>query len=198
VVHPSLPVKSVKELIALAKARPGQLNYASSGTGSASHLSGELFNVMTRTRIVRINFKGLGAAVSSLLSGEVQLMYANPAAIAPYLEAGRVRPLAVTSAQASPLYPNLPTMAASGLPGFETDVITAVYAPAGTPASIVNRLNQEIVRAINLPDIKEKFTHIGIETVGTSPQALTAAIKAEIARTSRLVKEGAIGSGQTR
>jgi tripartite-type tricarboxylate transporter receptor subunit TctC len=192
VVHPSLPVKSVKDLIALAKARPGQLNYASSGTGSASHLSGELFNVMTGTRIVRINFKGLGAAVTSVLSGEVQLMYANPAAIAPYLRAGRVRPLAITSAQPSPLYPNLPTLAASGLPGFEMDVITAVYAPAGTPAGIVSRLNQEIVRAINLPDIKEKFTNVGIETAGTSPQELTAAMKAEIARTSRLVKEGGI------
>ena len=192
VVHPSLPVKSVKDLIALAKGRPGQLNYASSGTGSASHLSGELFKVMTGTKIVRINFKGLGAAVTSLLSGEVQLMYANPAAIAPYLQAGRVRPLAITSAQPSALYPNLPTMAASGLPGFEMDVITGVYAPAGTPAGIVNRLNQEIVRAINVPDIKEKFTNIGIETVGTSPQELTAAMKAEIARTSRLVKEGGI------
>ena len=194
VVHPSLPVKSVKELIALAKAKPGQLNYASSGTGSASHLSGELFKVMTGTRIVRINFKGLGAAVTSVLSGEVQLMYANPAAIAPYLRAGRVRPLAITSAQPSSLHPDLPTMAASGLPGFDTDVITAVYAPAGTPAGIVNRLNQEIVRAINVPDIKEKFTNIGIETVGTTPPALTAAMTAEIARTSRLVKEGAIRS----
>jgi tripartite-type tricarboxylate transporter receptor subunit TctC len=106
VVHPSLPVKSVKDLIALAKARPGQLNYASSGTGSASHLSGELFNLMTGTKTVRINFKGLGGAVSSLLSGEVQLMYANPASIAPYLQAGRVRPLAITSAQPSSLHPH--------------------------------------------------------------------------------------------
>ena len=192
VVHPSLPVKSVKDLIALAKARSGQLNYASSGTGSSSHLSGELFNVMTGTKIVRINFKGLGSAVSSLLSGEVQLMYANPASIAPYVQAGRVRPLAITSAQPSPLHPQLPTLAASGLPGFEMDVITAVYAPSGTPAPIVSRLNQEMVRAIHVADIKEKFTAVGIETVGSSPQELTAWMKAEIARTSKLVKEGGI------
>ena len=194
VVHPSLPVKSVKDLIALAKARPGQLNYASSGTGSASHLSGELFNVMTGTRIVRINFKGLGGAVSSLLGGEVQLMYANPAAIAAHLQTGRVRPLAITSAQPSPFYPQLPTLAASGLPGFEMDVITAVYAPVGTPAAVVNRLNQETVRAIHLADVKEKFTATGIETIGSSPAELTAWMKAEVARTSKLVKDAGIRS----
>ncbi len=192
VVHPSLPVKSVKELIALAKARPGQLNYASSGVGSTNHLAGELFNVMTGVKIVRINYKGVGPAVNAVLSGEVHLMYANLASVSHYLQAGRLRPLAITSAEPSPLRPGLPTMAASGLPGFETVVMTGVYAPAGTPAAIVNRLNQEIVRVINLPDIKEKFSNIGIETVGSSPQELTAAMKAEIARTAKLIKEAGI------
>ncbi|MGZ8210655.1 MAG: Bug family tripartite tricarboxylate transporter substrate binding protein [Burkholderiales bacterium] len=194
VVHPSLPVKSVKDLIALAKARPGELNYSSSGIGSTNHLAAELFKFMSGVRIVRINYKGVGPAVGALLSGEVQLMYANLASISHYLQAGRLRPLAITSAGPSPLYPSLPTMAASGLPGFEAVLMTGVYAPLGTPAAIVNRLNQEIVRAINLPDIREKFSNIGIETVGSSPQELTAAMKAEIARTARLVKEGGLRS----
>jgi tripartite-type tricarboxylate transporter receptor subunit TctC len=194
VVHPSLPVKSVKELIALAKARPGELNYASSGLGSTNHLAGEQFNLMAGVRTVRINFKGAGAAVQSVLSGEVQLMYANLAAVSSFLEAGRLRALAITSPEPSPLRPGLPTMAAAGLPGFEAVVMTIVCAPAGTPAAIVSRLNEEIVRAIQLPDIKEKFSTIGIETVGSSPQELTAAMKLEIARTAKLVKEAGIRS----
>jgi len=194
VVHPSLPVKSVRELIALAKARPGELNYASSGVGSSNHLAGELFNLMTGVKIVRINYKGVGPAVSAVLSGEVQIMYANLAAVSHYLQAGRLRPLAITSAEPSPLRPGLPTMAASGLPGFEAVVMSGVYAPAGIPPALVNRLHQEIVRVINLPDIKEKFSNIGIETVGSSPQELTAAMKAEIARTGKLIKEAGIRS----
>ena len=194
VVHPSLPVKSVKELIALAKARPGQLNYGTSGIGSTNHLSGELFKLLTGVKIVRINYKGVGPAVSALLSGEVQLMYANLASTSHYVHAGRLRALAITSAEPSPLYPNLPTMAAAGVPGFEMAVMTGLYAPLGTPPAIVNRLNQEIVRALHIPDIKEKFTNIGIETVGSSPQELTAAMKTEIARTARLIKEGGLRS----
>ena len=157
-------------------------------------MAAELFNFMTGVRIVRINYKGVGPAVTALLSGEVQLMYANLASVSHYLQSGRLRPLAITSAEPSPLRPGLPTMAASGLPGFEAVVMTGVYAPAGTPAAIVNRLNQEIVRAINLPDIKEKFSSIGIETVGSSPQELTAAMKAEIARTASLLKAGGLRS----
>lgn len=194
VVHPSLPVKSVKDLIALAKGKPGLLNYSSSGVGSSNHLAAELFKFMTGVRIVRINYKGVGPAVSALLSGEVQLMYANLASISHYVQAGRLRPLAITSAEASPLYPDLPTMAASGLPGFEAVVMTGVYAPLGTSAAIVSRLNQEIVRAINVPDIKEKFSNTGIETVGSSPQELTAAMQAEIARTAKLLKAGGLRS----
>jgi tripartite-type tricarboxylate transporter receptor subunit TctC len=192
VVHPSLPVKSVKELIALAKAKPGELNYSSSGVGSSNHMAAELFKFMTGVKIVRINYKGVGPAVSALLSGEVQLMYANLASVSHYLQSGRLRPLAITSAEPSPLYANLPTMAASGLPGFEAVVMTGVYAPLGTPAAIVHRLNQEIVRAINLPDIKEKFSNTGIETVGSSPQELTTAMQAEIARTASLLKAGGL------
>jgi tripartite-type tricarboxylate transporter receptor subunit TctC len=187
-----LSYEPVKDLIALAKSRPGQLNYGSSGVGSTNHVSAELFKSMAGVRIVRINYKGVGPAVSALLSGEVQLMYANLAAISHFVQAGRLRPLAITSAEPSPLYPGLPTMVASGLAGFETAVMTGVYAPLGMPAAIVNRLNQEIVRAINLPEIKEKFSTVGVETIGSSPQELTSAMKAEIARTAKLIQEGGL------
>ena len=192
VVHPSVPVKSVRELIALAKARPGALNYATAGAGSTNHIASEMFNAMAGVRTVRVNYKGVGAAVNSLVGGETQLMYVNLPSVAAYLQAGRLRALAITSAEPSPLRPDLPTMAASGLAGFESFLMTGVYAPAGTPAAIVGRLNQEIVRVINLPDIKEKFLNLGIETVGSSPQEATAAIRSEIASISKLIKEGGI------
>src|SRR5688572_505375 len=131
IVHPSLPVKSVRDLIALAKAKPGQLNYASSAVGSANHLAAELFNLMAGVKIVRINYKGVGPAVNAVLSGEVQIIYANLASVSHYLQAGRLRPLAITSAEPSPLRPGLPTLAASGLPGYESVAMSGVYAPAG-------------------------------------------------------------------
>jgi tripartite-type tricarboxylate transporter receptor subunit TctC len=191
-VHPSVPVKSVRQLIALAKARPGELNYASSGLGATNHLGAELFNSMAGVRIVRINYKSVGAGVNGVLGGEVHLMFVNLASVSAYLQTGRLRPLAITSAEPSPLRPGLPTVAASGLPGFESFLLTGVFAPAGTPATVVGRLNQEIVRAINVPDVKEKFANIGIETVGSSPQDLTAAMKSEIARMGKVIKAAGI------
>jgi tripartite-type tricarboxylate transporter receptor subunit TctC len=192
VVHPSVPAKSVKELIALAKARPRALNYGSAGAGSTNHLAMELFNVMAGVKTVRINYKGVGPAVNALASGEVHLMIVNLPAVSGYIESGRLRQLAITSTEPSPLRPGLPTMAAAGVPGFESVLISGVFAPVATPAPAVNRLNQEIVRAINLPEIKEKFLALGIETVGSSPQQATAAIKSEIAKVGRLIKEAGI------
>ena len=192
VVHPSLPVKSVKELIALAKTRPGQLNYGSSGTGSSSHLAAELFNVMAGVKTVRVNYKGTGMMANAILSGEVQLAFVVLAGISGYLESGRLRPIAIASAEPSPLYPRLPTVGASGLPGFVAVGLTSVFGPAGMAAPVVNRLNQEIVRALNLPGIKDQFTSLGIDTVGSSPQDLAAAMKADISRTARIIKEAAI------
>ena len=192
VVHPSVPAKSVKELIAFAKARPGELNYGSSGIGSSNHLAAELFNVMAGVKTVRINYKGVGPAVNALLSGETHLMIVNVPAVAGYIQSGRLRQLAITSTEPSPLRPGLPTMAAAGLPGFESIVLSGTFAPAGTPAPVVIRLNQEIVRAINQPDIKEKFLALGIETVGSSPQEATAAVKSEIAKVGKLIKDAGI------
>jgi tripartite-type tricarboxylate transporter receptor subunit TctC len=192
VVHPSVPAKSVKELIALAKARPGELNYGSSGIGSSNHLAAELFNVMAGVKTVRVNYKGVGPAVNSLVSGETHLMIVNIPGVAGYIQSGRLRQLAITSTDPSPLRPGLPTMSAAGLPGFESFVLSGTFAPAGTPAPVVNRLNQEIVRAINLPDIKEKFLALGIETVGNSPQEATAMVKSEIAKVAKLIKDAGI------
>jgi tripartite-type tricarboxylate transporter receptor subunit TctC len=192
VVHPSVPVKSVKELIALARAKPGALNYGSAGAGSTNHLAAELFNTMAGVKTVRVNYKGVGPAVNALVGGEVHWMIVNLPAVSGYIQAGRLRQLAITSMEPSPLRPGLPTMAAAGVPGFESVLISGVFAPVATPAPVVTRLNQEIVRAINLPDIKEKFLALGIETVGSSPQEATAAIKSEIAKVARLIKEAGI------
>ncbi|MBI3067471.1 MAG: tripartite tricarboxylate transporter substrate binding protein [Betaproteobacteria bacterium] len=192
VVHPSLPVKSVKELIALAKARPGALNYASIATGSSSHLAGELFKAMTGVSLVRISYKGSGAALVALLAGEVELSFANAVSVMGAVRSGKLRALAVTTAQPSPLAPGLPTVAASGLPGYESVIITAVFAPAATPAAIIHRLNREIVAVLNKADIKEKFFNAGSEVVGSSPEELTATIKSEMSRMSKVIKEAGI------
>src|SRR5688572_1157655 len=189
VVHPSVPAKSVKELIALAKARPGELNYGSAGAGSTNHLAAELFNVMAGVKTVRINYKGVGPAVNALVSGEVHLMIVNLPATAAYIQSGRLRQLAITSTAPSPTRPGLPTMAAAGLPGFESVVMSGTFAPIGTPAPVVSRLNQEIVRTINQADIKEKFLALGIETMGNSPQEALAAVKDEIAKVGKLIRD---------
>ena len=186
VVHPSLPVKSVKDLAALASAKPGELNYATGGAGSTPHLAAELFKSMAGVNIVRINYKGGGPAVTALLSGEVPLMFATAGSVAPHVKSGRLRALAVTSAEPSAVFPDLPTVAASGLPGYESVTIYGVFAPIETPATIINRLNQEIVRAVKRPDVREKFLNSGVETIGSSPQRLATAIKSEMALLSKV------------
>ena len=192
VVHPSLPVKSVKELIALAKARPGELNYGSGGTGSSTHLAVELLKSMTGVNIVRIAFRGNAPALNALFAGEVHLMIATAGTVAPHLKSGRLRALAVTSAQPSPLAPGLPTVAASGLPGYESMQIYGVFAPSRVPAAIVKRLNEEIVRVLGRADVKEKFLASGVEPVGSTPQELAATIKSEVVRMSRVIKDAGI------
>ena len=148
-VHPSMPVKSVKELVALAKARKGQLNYSSGQSGSSSHIAGELFKSMAGVDVVRVAYKGQGPAMLSLVTGETQLSFPNAAAAAPYMKTGRVRALAVTTVKPSALAPGLPTVAASGLPGYESKAMVALFAPAKTPAAIVGQLNAEVVRVLN-------------------------------------------------
>ena len=188
VVHPSLPVKSVKELIALAKARPGVLNYSSGTSGTGSQLASELFRTMAGVDIVAIPFRGAGPARNSLLAGEVEFTFATPNTVMPYVQSGRLRALAVTSAQPSALVPGLPTMAASGLPGYESVSINAMFAPAGTPAAIISRLNQEIARYLKRADTKERLLNMGVEPVANTPEEFAAAMKIDMAKMGKLIK----------
>ncbi|MBI4189471.1 MAG: tripartite tricarboxylate transporter substrate binding protein [Betaproteobacteria bacterium] len=192
VVHPSLPVKSVKELIALAKARPGELNYAAGSIGSSTHLSPELFKAMTGVDIVHIFYKSSGPALIDLIAGHVQVMFASPGGVEPHVKAGRVRALAVTTAAPSELLPGLPTVAASGLPGYESVVSHGMFAPAKTPQAIIQRLHRETVRVIHLPEVKERLLKSGVEPVGNSPEEFGAYIKSDMVKWGKVIKDAGI------
>ena len=192
VVHPSVAADSVKELIALARARPGQLNYGSGATGGTPHLAAELFKAMARVNVARISYKGTASALTGLLGGEVQLMFPTIVSVMPHVKSGRLRALAITTAQPSPVAPDLPTVAASGLPGYESISINSVFAPANTPAAVINRLNQAIVQVLRGPEVKERFLNAGTETVGSTPAQLAATMKSDMARMGRLIKEAGI------
>ena len=192
VVHPSLPVKSIKELIAWAKAKPGELNYASGISGSATHLPAELFKAMAGVNIVRVAYKGGAPAISALIGGEVQVMFATASGAGPHVNSGRLRALAVTSAQPSALFPGLPTVAASGLPGYDAASIMCIFAPAKTPAALVGRLNRDIVRVLNKADVKERFIKAGSEVVASSPKQLAAAMKADMATMGKVIRDAGI------
>ena len=192
VVHPSLAVNSVKELIAFAKAKPGVLNYGSGNTASSSHLGPELFKSMTGVNIVRVPYKGAGPALNGLLAGEVQMMIVSAGASMPHVKSGKLRSLAVTSAQPSALLPGLPTVAQSGLTGYEFAQTLGVLAPAKTPAPIINRLNREIVRVIHQPDVKQKFFVAGVEPVGSTPAEFGAMIKSDMVRLGKVIRDAGI------
>jgi len=188
VVHPSVPVKNVKELIALAKSRPGELNYASSAIGAGSHLAGELFKSLAQVNIVHIPYKGVTIALSSMIGGQVQVMFATAGGVAQHIKSGRLRGLGVGSTERSPLVPDLPTVAASGLPGFQSVGIYGIFAPAGTPPAILSRLNQEFVRVLNQAELRERLLSSGVEAVGNTPEHLAAAVKREMGTLGKLIK----------
>ncbi len=191
VVHPSMPVRSVKELIALAKAKPGVLNYASPGTnGGAVFIAAELFKSMANVNIVHVPYKGTGPALLGVIGGEADLMFPSFVSVAPQIKAGKLRALAVTTARPSALAPGLPTVAAaSGLKGYESYGVFGMWAPMGTPAAIVTRLNQEIVKILNTADIKERFFNSGAEVVGNSAEEFSAFIKSDIEISGKLIKD---------
>ncbi len=191
VVHPSLPVKSVKELITLAKAHPNQLNYGSGAAGSAASLAGALFNAMANVKVTRINYRGSGPALNGIITGEVQLMFPTAGSVAAHIKSGRLKGLAVTSLTKSELIPNLPTVAAD-VPGFESRTDTVILVPAGTPAAIVNRLHQEIVKVINRPEMKARFLGSGVEVVGNTPEQLSKIISTEMVRLGKVIKDAGI------
>jgi tripartite-type tricarboxylate transporter receptor subunit TctC len=192
VVHPSVPVKTVRQLIALAKQRPGQLNYAAGTLGATPHLAGELFRHMAGVDMVRVGYKGTGAAVIGVMSGEVHLMFPGAPAAMPFVKQGRLRAIAVCTAEPSPFAPGVPTVTASGVPGFESTSPQGLFAPAGTPTAIVTRLQQELARTLNSDDVKPKLFNAGSQVVTNSPEAFAAVMRNDIDRIARLVKVAGI------
>ena len=188
VVHPSVPANNVKELIALAKSRPGQLNFASGSTGSAGHLAGELFNSMAGVRMTHIPYKGAAPAVVDLMAGHVSLMFDNISSALPNIKATRVRALAVTTLKRSPLLPQLPTISDAGLRGFDIATWFGIFAPAGTPPDIVARLNGEIVRILHTPEMKERLALLGAEPIGNKPDEFAAFVRAEIPKYAKVIQ----------
>ena len=191
VVHPSLAVSSVKDLISLAKGKPGELNYSAGAIGGSPHLSAELLRAMAGINIVRVPYKGGGPALNALLGGEVQLMLPTASSALPHVKSGKLRALGVTSAESSALIPGMPPIAAS-LPGYESVAMTAVFAPAKTPSAIISRLNQEIVRFVRTTEARERFFNSGSETVGNLPTELAATVKSEIAKWSKVIKDAGV------
>jgi tripartite-type tricarboxylate transporter receptor subunit TctC len=191
VVRPSFPVKSVKELIQIAKASPGTLHFASVGKGGSSHLAAVMFMMMTVTNMVHVPYRGFSPALTALLSGEVQLMFASPA-ILPQVRSDKLLPLAVTSAKRSLALPEVSTIAESGVPGYETASWYGMLAPTRTPRTIIDRLNREIVKIMEVPDLRARLASEGADPVGNSPDEFTEYIKLEIARWSRIVKQARI------
>ena len=192
VVHPSVPIKSVKDLIALAKARPGELNCATGNAGTSNHLAAELFKAMAGVNIMRIPYKGIAPALNDLISGQVQLMFGAAAAVTQHIKSGRLRAVAVTSAQPSALAPGLPTVAASGVPGYASVAIFGVLAPAKTPAAIIKRLHQDITRVLDTPEVRTRFFNSGSEVVASTPDEFAAAIKSEMSGLGKLITDAGI------
>ncbi len=192
VVHPSLPVKTVKDVIALAKAKPDQLTYGSSGSGAMNHLTGALFTMMTNTKIVHVPYKGGGPAAIALLSGEISMIFGEPATVVQQIKAGKVRAIAVTSANRALALPELPTVAEAGVAGYEVTSWNGILAPAGTPPDIVRRLNGDLNKIIAAPDMRQRMIDNGFEPVGGAPDKFGDKIRAEIAKWAPVVKAAGV------
>lgn len=189
VAHLSLPVKTVRDLIALAQARPGEITFASAGIGSAPHMAGELFKYLAKVDLVHVPYKGGGPVFADLLGGHVQLFFGNIAGDLPYVKAGKLRGIAVTSAERSRSAPQIPTMAESGVPGYQIYEWNALFAPAGTPAAIVAMLNAEIGKIIALPDVQQRFFQFGAESAPGTPEQLGSYVRGEIAKWDKVVRD---------
>ncbi len=192
VVHPALPVRNVRELIALARAHPGQLNFASSGTGGLIHLTGELFKQLAKIDIVHVPYKGTALFLPDLLNGQIAMSLDTLPPHLPFIKTGKLRALAVTTVKRSPVLPDLPTVAEAALPGFESVAIYALLAPAGTSKDIVTSLNRETNVVLQMGDVKDKLSAQGIEPLGGTPEAVSAIIRNEVAKWARVIKEGGI------
>jgi tripartite-type tricarboxylate transporter receptor subunit TctC len=187
-VHPSVPAKSIRELAALAKARPGALNYSSSGNGSATQMATELFAFIAGVKLVHVPFTGGGPALVSALSGEVSIYCASIPAMAPHFKSGRLRPLAITSVQRDPAMPELPTMIEAGVPGYEAREWNGIVVPAATPKAVISRLNQELVKTMSAPDLSKRLAAVGAHPVTSTPEEFTAHVQKELAVWSKVIK----------
>jgi tripartite-type tricarboxylate transporter receptor subunit TctC len=191
VVHPSLGANTVKELIARAKAAPGEINYASGPVGASNHLAAEVFKALAGINLTRIGYKGGGPALNDVLAGQVKVMFATTGSVTSHVKSGRLKGLGVTSAEPSALAPGLPPIAAT-VPGYASEAIYGMWAPARTPRGIIARLNQEAVRTLQSPEMKERFFNSGVEVVGGTPEQFAAAIKAEATRLEQVIKSAGI------
>ncbi len=188
-VHPSLPVKSTLDLIGYAKTNPGKLSFASAGTATATHLTGEMFKSMAKVDLLHVPYKGGGPALNAIVGNEVQVIFNVVTGTLPHVRSGRLRALAVSSAKRADVAPELPTISESGLPGFDVVSGYTVYAPAGTPRSIISRINSGINNALQQPDMKARFLILGVTPIISSPESLTAYLKSEISRWGKIIKE---------
>jgi tripartite-type tricarboxylate transporter receptor subunit TctC len=191
-IHPSLPAKTIKELIALAKARPGELSYASSGNGSGPHLGFELFKSAAKIDVVHVPYKGAGPANLDLISGQVQLMFNNFLAAMPQIKAGRLRVLAVTASARSAVMPDLPTIAESGVPGFDVTGWYALLAPAGTPSHVISKVQADTAKALRVPAVYTRLSSEGAEPVGSTPEYLSKYLADEEQKWARVIKEAKV------
>jgi tripartite-type tricarboxylate transporter receptor subunit TctC len=192
VVHSTVPVASLKELIAFGKAKPKFLNYASSGVGTTSFLSGEIFKLMTGVDMIHVPYKGAGEATSAVIAGQVHLIFSSPNALMPHAKTGRLKALGVTSARRLPVISDVPTIAEAGLPGFEVNNCYGILAPAKTPKPIVNKLNATIVRILRAPEMRAHLESLGFDVLGTTPEEFAAFTKADIAKWARELKAAGI------
>lgn len=192
VLHPSVPVNSVKELIALAQAQPNKLTYASSGSGGSGHLAVELFQSIAKVRMIHVPYKGSGPAVQALVGGESQIGFNNILAVLSYVNAGRLKGIAVTSPKRAPAMPNLPTLAESGVTGYEAMSWNGMFAPAKTPRAIITKVHAEVVKALNSPDVRDKLVAMGSDPVASTPEEFAAYVKSEVARWGKVIKDNNI------
>jgi tripartite-type tricarboxylate transporter receptor subunit TctC len=192
VVHPSVTAQSVKDVIAMAKAKPGTVYFGSGGLGTTPHMTGELFSSVADIKLAHVPYRGDAPAINDLIGGQIPLMFANLSAVIGNIRAGQLRALAVTSTQRAPAAPEIPTVAEAGLPGFEAATWFALVAPAGTPGDVLAKLNAEVKRALAQPDVKQRFADLGMTAEDSTPAALDAYIKSEIAKWTKVIKDANI------
>jgi tripartite-type tricarboxylate transporter receptor subunit TctC len=192
VLHPSVQASTLQEFIALARARAGKLNYASGGTGTTSHLAGEMFKSMTKVDIVHVPYKGVGPAVTDLLGGQVQMMFAIAQGAMPLVKAGKLKALAVSGAKRSPAAPELPTVSEAGVPGYEFISWNAIHVPAGTPRAVIGAIHGAVAKVLAQPDVKERMFGLGLEVTSGTPEALAALVKSDIVKWTKVIREAGV------